>query len=67
MLEISSPNNDHSNIKTRSQRNGMKVIFTKVNPSEEIKWEELSLYKKQQQHTNYLGKENKMTSTIANH
>lgn len=46
MLEISSPNNDHSNIKTRSQRNGMKVIFTKVNPSEEIKWEELSLYKK---------------------
>jgi len=37
MLEISSPNNDHSNIKTCSQRNGMKLIFTKVNPSEEIK------------------------------
>lgn len=41
----------------------MKVIFTKVNPSEEIKIGRTKFKKKKI--TNYLGKRNKMTLTVA--
>lgn len=41
----------------------MKVIFTKVNPSEEIKIGRTKFKKKRV--TNYLGRRNKMTLTVA--
>lgn len=63
MLEISSPNNDRGNIKMCSQRNRMKVIFTQVNSSEEIKIGRIQFRKKEPQ--NYLGKGNKITLTVA--
>ena len=43
----------------------MKLIFTKVNPSEEIKIGRTEFKKKKKRATNYLGKGNKMTLTVA--
>lgn len=55
--------NDHSNRETCSQGTGRKAIFTKVNPSEEIKIRRTKLKKKNS--TKYFKKRTKMALTLA--